>query len=132
MIEYSKGNKAEGDLIVRVNGHQLTFKELAEICVQLCKNEDKIYPFPYQGGAYLTNFLVDCMDAREVSDAILNKYHLNETPKNGSSKNLQLEKSNFNSDKGEQEKTVEEKSFSVHDRPNPMPESMSDRPTKNS
>ena len=90
MIEYTKGKKAEGDLIVRVNGHQLTFKELAEICVQLCKNEDKIYPFPYKGGAYLTNFLVDCMDAREVSDAILNKYHLNETPKSDSNKNLQL------------------------------------------
>tara|TARA_R100000008_G_scaffold84609_1_gene72475 strand:- start:265 stop:609 length:345 start_codon:yes stop_codon:yes gene_type:complete len=110
MIEYTKGKKAEGDLIVRVNGHQLTFKELAEICVQLCKNEDKIYPFPYKGGAYLTNFLVDCMDAREVSDAILNKYHLNETPKNDSNKNLQLKKSNFDSDNKEQQDSVEKKS----------------------
>ena len=110
MIEYIKGKKAEGDLIVRINGHQITYKELAEICIQLCKNEDKIYPFPALGGAYLKNFLVECIDAREVSDALLNRYQLNETPKNGSNENLQLEKSNFNSDKGEQEKTVEEKS----------------------
>ena len=77
MIKYTKGNKAEGDLIVRVNGHQLTFKELAEICIQLCKNEDKIYPFPALGGTYLRNFLLECIDAREVTDAILNRYQLN-------------------------------------------------------
>ena len=110
MIEYTKGNKAEGDLIVRVNGHQITFKELAEICIQLCKNEDNNYPFPALGGTYLRNFLLECIDAREVTDAILNRYQLNETPKNDSNKNLQLEKSNFSSDKEEQEKTVEEKS----------------------
>ena len=40
MIEYTKGKKAEGDLIVRVNGHQLTFKELAD---KFIKKEGKIY-----------------------------------------------------------------------------------------
>ena len=50
------------------------------------------------------------MDAREVSSAILNKYHLNETPKNDSNKNLQLEKSNFDSDNKEQQDSVEKKS----------------------
>jgi len=78
MITFEKGKKAEGDLIVKINGHQLTYRELAEICVQLCKNEDKIYPFPYQGGSYLKNFLVECMDARDVTGGVLNKYHLNE------------------------------------------------------
>ena len=78
MITFEKGKKAEGDLIVKINGHQLTYRELAEICVQLCKNEDKIYPFPYQGGSYLKNFLVECMDARDVTGGVLNKYHLND------------------------------------------------------
>ena len=110
MIKYTKGNKAEGDLIVRVNGHQITFKELAEICIQLCKNEDNNYPFPALGGTYLRNFLLECIDAREVTDAILNRYQLNETPKNDSNKNLQLEKSNFDSDNKEQQDSVEKKS----------------------
>jgi hypothetical protein len=78
MITFEKGKKAKDDLIVKINGHQLTYRELAEICVQLCKNEDKIYPFPYQGGSYLKNFLVECMDARDVTGGVLNKYHLNE------------------------------------------------------
>ena len=78
MITFEKGKKAKDDLIVKINGHQLTYRELAEICVQLCKNEDKIYPFPYQGGSYLKNFLVECMDARDVTGGVLNKYHLND------------------------------------------------------
>ena len=99
MITFEKGKKAKDDLIVKINGHQLTYRELAEICVQLCKNEDKIYPFPYQGGSYLKNFLVECMDARDVTGGVLNKYHLN--------------------DKKEPE---------IKPKTNPMPESLSNRP----
>ena len=99
MITFEKGKKAKGDLIVKINGHQLTYRELAEICVQLCKNEDKIYPFPYQGGSYLKNFLVECMDARDVTGGVLNKYHLNE-----------------------------KKEPEIKPEPNPMPESVSNRP----
>jgi hypothetical protein len=78
MITFEKGKKSKDDLIVKINGHQLTFRELAEICVQFCNNEDRIYPFPFRGGSYLKNFLVECIDARDVTGGVLNKYQLND------------------------------------------------------
>ena len=58
MITARKGNKHPKDKIILINGHQLTFRELAKICVIYVKNEDNIYPKPrFQGGDYLINFL---------------------------------------------------------------------------
>jgi hypothetical protein len=116
MITFEKGKKAKGDLIVKINGHQLTYRELAEICVQLCKNEDKIYPFPYQGGSYLKNFLVECMDSRDVTGGVLNKYHLNdkkeseETQKSSPEKKLLSGVIDFPVPAPPMPKSVEEKS----------------------
>jgi len=72
------GKKHEKDLIVQIwgKGQLITFKELAEICVILCKNEDNIYPPPAKGGLYLKDFLNECIDKREVTEDLLKKYKL--------------------------------------------------------
>lgn len=46
MITFEKGDKGEGDLRVILNGHWIHMTELAEMVVQLCKNEeiDDMYP----------------------------------------------------------------------------------------
>lgn len=79
MIEIKQGKKHKKDKIVLVNGHQITYKELAEICVMFCKNEDTIYPPPlYYGGQYFIDFMIECLNARAVTDDILKKYKLYE------------------------------------------------------
>ena len=77
MIEYKKGKKHEKDKIVLVNGHQITYKELAEICIIFYENENNIYPPPrFLGGEYFANFIRECLDARIVTPEILKKYKL--------------------------------------------------------
>ncbi len=79
MITAKKGKKHPDDVIVYVNGHQITFVELAKICVVFCKNEDNIYPPPkYQGGDMLRAFLNECMARRSVDDITIKKYKLGE------------------------------------------------------
>jgi len=36
--------------------HNFKFAELAVIIVELCKNEERLYPFPARGGLYLLDF----------------------------------------------------------------------------
>lgn len=77
MIKAKRGKKHPDDVIIYVNGHQITFVELAKICVIFCKNEDNIYPKPrFKGGDMLRDFLVECMDKREVPEDIVGKYQL--------------------------------------------------------
>ena len=77
MIEFEKGDKHPDDKKVIINGHQITFKELAECIVVLCKNEDNIYPKPrYRGGDMLKDFLNECIDCRSVTEELCRKYYL--------------------------------------------------------
>jgi len=77
MIKVKRGNKHREDKIVFVNNHQMTYEELAKICVIFCTNEDNIYPPPqYKGGEMLREFLNECMINRTVTKDILKKYNL--------------------------------------------------------
>ena len=68
MINEEQGRKFPEDRIIYVNGHKLTFEELAYICVMYVKNEDSIYPKPrFKGGDMLRDFLVECMDKRGIT-----------------------------------------------------------------
>ena len=83
MIEYKKGNKHEKDRIVLVNGHQITYKELAEICITFYKNENNIYPPPrFLGGEYFANFIRECLDKKAVTKEILKRYKLDDRDRN--------------------------------------------------
>ena len=76
-ITYCKGYKHPDDIKVCINDHVITFKEVAEIIIQLIKNEDNIYPKPkFRGGDMLIDFLNECMEAREVSDETIERYKL--------------------------------------------------------
>ena len=77
MITYSQGHKHPDDVKVWINNHAITFKEIAEVIIQLIKNEDKIYPKPrFRGGDMLIDFLNECMEMRDVPDELLRKYKL--------------------------------------------------------
>jgi len=77
MIKAKRGNKHPDDKIILINGHQITFIELAKICVTFCRNEDNIYPPPkYRGGEMIKDFLVECMDRRSVDKDLIIKYEL--------------------------------------------------------
>ena len=78
-ITYNQGRKHPDDVKVCINNHAITFRELAEIAVQLIKNEDNIYPKPrYRGGDMLIDFMNECMRKREVTEGTLMRYKLNE------------------------------------------------------
>ena len=77
MIEYKQGKKHEKDKIVLVNGHQITFKELAEIMIVFYNNEENIYTRPrFMGGEYFANFIRECLSTGKVTKEILTKYKL--------------------------------------------------------
>ena len=77
MIKVKRGNKHPKDKIVFVNNHQITYEELAKICVIFCTNEDNIYPPPqFKGGEMLREFLNECMINRTVNEDTLKKYNL--------------------------------------------------------
>ena len=77
MIEYKQGKKNENVKIVLVNGHQITFKELAEIMIVFYNNEENIYPRPrFMGGEYFANFIRECLSTGKVTKEILTKYKL--------------------------------------------------------
>ncbi len=59
--------------------HTKTEEDLARIAVELYKNEDRIKPKSAgkRGGEFFKDFVNDCFAAQEVTDEILEKYHLN-------------------------------------------------------
>ena len=94
-IRFLDGSKGNGDKKILWNDKQVTFKELAIITLQLCKNEDIIYPkdrcmycrtknLPcskhlrrlLDGGQVLINFLQEVYDEQDVSEELLRKYRL--------------------------------------------------------
>ena len=77
MLEILQGKKHKDDKIVLVNGHQITFEEVAHILVTFCNNEEVIYPPPrFKGAEYFKAFINECMDSLSVSAEILVKYKL--------------------------------------------------------
>tara|TARA_R110002020_G_scaffold237450_1_gene449796 strand:+ start:904 stop:1401 length:498 start_codon:yes stop_codon:yes gene_type:complete len=76
-ITYKKGNKGNDDYIIEAWGRPVTFAEVAQLIIELYKNEDRIYPPPrYKGGAMLLEFLHECLIEGKVSWRILKKYKL--------------------------------------------------------
>lgn len=76
-ITYEKGIKGPNDWIIKAWGHKITFAELAQLVVELYKNEDRIYPPPkYKGGAMLLEFLHECIIEGDVKWKTLRKYKL--------------------------------------------------------
>ena len=76
-ITYEKGSKGENDYIIKAWGRKVTFDEVAQLVVELYKNEDRIYPPPrYKGGRMLLEFLHECIIEQGVSWKILKKYKL--------------------------------------------------------
>ena len=76
MIRAIRGKKHEKDIILLVNEHQITYEEVAKICVIFAKNEDNIYPPPAKGGQYFIDFLNKCLEKREVTKEILKEFKL--------------------------------------------------------
>ena len=77
MITTEKGTKSPNDRKVFINGHQVTFEEIAEACLIFFENEDERYPPPrYLGGQMLINFVQDVYNSKEITDEILRKYSL--------------------------------------------------------
>ena len=58
--------------------HTKTEEDLVRIAVELYKNEERIKPKSAgkRGGEFFKDFLNDCFAAQEVTDEILEKYHL--------------------------------------------------------
>jgi len=76
-ITYKKGSKGDDDYIIEAWGRPVTFAEVAQLILELYKNEDRIYPPPrYKGGAMLLEFLHECIIEGKVSWKILKKYKL--------------------------------------------------------
>ena len=76
-ITYEKGSKGSNDYIIKAWGRQVTFLEVAQLVVELYKNEDRIYPPPrFKGGSMLLEFLHECIIEECVSWKILKKYKL--------------------------------------------------------
>lgn len=79
MIEFLDGSKGAGDKRILWNGNQVTFLDIATITLQLCKNEDIIYPKPkFRGGQMLLDFLQEVYDNGKISDDVMRKYRLGE------------------------------------------------------
>ena len=75
MIKAKRGKKHPKDKVIFVNNHQMTYKELAKICIIFCENEDNIYPPPqFKGGEMLREFLNECMINRTVDNNISVSY----------------------------------------------------------
>mgnify|MGYP001162508199 FL=1 len=76
-ITYKKGTKGDDDWIIEAWGRPVTFAEVAQLIIELYKNEDRIYPPPrYKGGAMLLEFLHECLLKGKVTWDILRKYKL--------------------------------------------------------
>ena len=76
-ITYEKGNKGDNDWIIKAWGRKITFEELAQLFIELYKNEDRIYPPPrFKGGNMLLEFLHECIIERGVTWKTLKKYKL--------------------------------------------------------
>ena len=80
-ITYHKGNKGVDDWVIEAWGRRITFEEVAQLIVELYKNEDRIYPPKklggrFEGGDKLVKFLLECIIQGSVTWKILRKHKL--------------------------------------------------------
>jgi len=79
MIRFEKGRKHPDDKKVFWNDIPVEMPDIAEIVLQLCKNEDNIYPKTngkLMGGQMLLFFLQEVYNNGAVTDALLKRYRL--------------------------------------------------------
>jgi len=74
-ITFVKGSKSKDDKIFFYNGKPINFRELGELYVELCKNEDINYPHG-KGGDMLEEFLDDVRKSGKITDEIAKKYKI--------------------------------------------------------
>ena len=77
-ITFVRGRKGPNDKIFYYNGKPISMIELGELYLELCKNEDKLYPKSEgkMGSDMNENFLSDVKKAGKVTDDIKRKYFL--------------------------------------------------------
>lgn len=80
-ITYVKGHKGNDDWVIEAWGKRITFEEVAQLIIELYKNEDRIYPprrlgGKYDGGDKLVKFLLECIINGAVTWKILRKHKL--------------------------------------------------------
>ena len=68
--------------------HNFKFAELAVIIVELCKNEDRLYPAPAKGGMYLLDFFKEVFyynrlleEPATIPERLTKKYKLDKNEK---------------------------------------------------
>lgn len=76
-IEVRDGTKGNNDKIILINGIQITYIELAELLIMLCKNEDEVYDKDWHKGRFmLIEFLLKAMLNMEVTEEMKSEYRL--------------------------------------------------------
>ena len=77
-ITFIQGRKGPNDKIIYYHEKPISIKELGELYVLLCENEDELYPKSegFMGSDMLEQFLKDVKQAGGVTPKILKKYHL--------------------------------------------------------
>jgi hypothetical protein len=79
MITYKSGSKHPLDKKIFWNGIPVEMPDIAEIVLQLCRNEDNIYPKSngrLMGGQMLLFLLQEVYNNDAVTDALLKRYRL--------------------------------------------------------
>lgn len=78
MIEIKQGDKGPNDKKVFVNGYQISYIELANITLQLYKNEDNLYPpgLGFRGGEMLLDFVTEVCRNGGLTEEIQLRYKL--------------------------------------------------------
>lgn len=77
-ITFVRGRKGSNDKIFYYNGKPISMIELGELYVELCKNEDELYPKSEgkMGADMIENFLRDIKNVGKLTDDIKRRYFL--------------------------------------------------------
>lgn len=76
-ISTKDGRKGPNDKIIFYNGLPISIKEVTEILIMLCDNEDQLYPPPrFKGSKMLMSFVNEALEKRQIDDDLLRKYKL--------------------------------------------------------
>jgi len=83
-ITFRRGKKSDNDLkcsfICDYCGkfHDITFEEFAQCILELCRNEDGLFPPEkgLRGGQMLLDFFQEAYDINDITDGLMKKYKL--------------------------------------------------------
>ena len=74
-ISTVQGRKSEGDRIVKIHGHAVTFYDLLHAIHELFKSEDSNYPPPFlRGGDYILDMFQELRKTGKVTKELCKKY----------------------------------------------------------